>query len=244
MSRPRFYAPEAQPGAAVALPVEEAHHLRHVLRLAAGAEVAVFDGRGREWEARVIGADRRDGITVELSREIQPVAEPAVRVTLGIGMLKGDQMDAVVRDATMLGVAAVAPFVSAHVSVPSRAWKGEAARARWQRVAIASAKQCRRAVVPGIAPVTSFESLVRGAAFDVRLICVEPSSSDDTGAFCLPPRPATAIVLVGPEGGWTAEELMIARQSSATCVRCGPRTLRAETAPTVVLSALWTFWGW
>lgn len=218
--------------------------MRHVLRLAVGAEIAIFDGRGREWDARVAAMGRRGDVMVEPSREIAAAAEPAVRVTLGIGILKGDQLDTVVRDATMLGVVAIAPFVSAHVSVPSRAWKGEAARARWQRVAIASAKQCRRAVVPEIAPVAPFEDLARGAACDARLICVEPSPGEDRAVFHLPPRPSTAMVLVGPEGGWTAEELEVARQSGATRLRCGPRTLRAESAPTVVLSALWTVWGW
>jgi 16S rRNA (uracil1498-N3)-methyltransferase len=244
MSRPRFFVPDARPGAAaIALPAEEAHHLRHVLRLTVGADVAVFDGRGREWDARVTGVGPSDAVTVELVGEIPPATEPTVRVTLGIGILKGDQMNAVVRDATMLGVATVAPFVSAYVSVPSRVWKGDAVRARWRRIAIASAKQCRRAIVPEIAVATPFADLVR-APFDERLICVEPSSSDATTAFRLPPRPATALVLIGPEGGWAPEELEVARQSGATRLRCGPRTLRAETAPMVVLSALWTVWGW
>jgi 16S rRNA (uracil1498-N3)-methyltransferase len=165
-------------------------------------------------------------------------------VTLGIAVLKGDQMDAIVRDATMLGVVAVAPFVSAHVTVPSRVWKGAAAQARWQRVAVASAKQCRRAVVPEVAAVTPLADLLRGAAFDARVIAVEPSARGDDAVFRWPPRPSTALVLVGPEGGWTEEELDAARHAGATLVQCGPRTLRAETAPTVVLSALWTVWGW
>lgn len=234
------------PGATtVVLPAEEAHHLRHVLRLGEGAELSVFNGRGRQWTGRVLSADRHGTIAVELLGELAPPSEPAVRVTLGIGLLKGDQMDAVVRDATMLGVARIVPVVSSHVVVPARAWRGDAALARWHRVAVSSAKQCGRAVVPQITAASRFDEVLAGTDEDVRLICVEPShggaaiSVMETDA-----RPGTALALVGPEGGWSAAELTAAEARGFRRLHLGPRTLRAETAPTVLLSALWTAWGW
>lgn len=231
----------------MALPAEDAHHLLHVLRLGPGAELSIFDGQGREWAARVVSASKRGPVTVELRHEIAPVAEPPVRVILGIGVLKGDQMDAVVRDATMLGVAEIAPFISTHVAVAARAWRGGAALGRWQRIAVASAKQCARATVPAITPAEALDSLLARVTVDLRVICVEPAQA---GAGVEPiaigalVRPRSALVLIGPEGGWSTEDLASAERHGARRVSLGPRTLRAETAPTVLLSALWTIWGW
>ena len=238
---PRFLAPAAVKGdRPVTLTADEAHHLRDVLRLEVGAEVGVFDGCGREWRGRVT-AIQKESADIELVGEIAAVAEPPVLVTLGVALLKGDQMDAVIRDATMLGVAEIAPVMSAHVTVPSRAVKID----RWQRVAIASAKQCRRAVVPVVRPLAAFSEVLERRDVGARLICTEPGAAGaSAAAFAVPSRPASALLLVGPEGGWSAAELALAVQLGATPISLGPRTLRAEAAPTVALAALWTLWGW
>ena len=218
--------------------------MTHVLRLGVDDDVRVFDGRGREWIGRVASVGKA-GVTVEMFREVKPVAEPAVRVTLAVAVLKGDHMDGVVRDATMLGVTEIVPISSEHVTVPDRAWQSGVAVERWQRIAVASAKQCGRAVVPAIAPVSPLEAILANRPVDVRLMCVEP---DHAGAkkvaVTVASPPQTALALVGPEGGWTIAEIELAARHGARLVHLGPRTLRAETAPTVLLSALWTVWGW
>ena len=224
---------------------DEALHLARVLRLRPGDAVRVFDGRGCEWQGRVASIGRASA-TIALEGTVDPAAEPPVRVTLAAGILKGDQMDAIVRDATMLGAAAIIPVASAHVSVPPRAWRSGSAVERWRRVAIASAKQCGRAVVPEISPVTEFTALLEAPVFGPVIMCLEPGAAegvaDATGVGG--DRPAAALVLVGPEGGWSAAEVRLARARGAVPLRLGPRTLRAQTVPTVALSALWTMWGW
>jgi 16S rRNA (uracil1498-N3)-methyltransferase len=146
----------------------------------------------------------------------------------------------------MLGAFAIVPMVTTHVAVPSRAWKSTAALDRWRRVAVASAKQCGRAVVPAIDSVTSFADVLTSAPGVPVFMCVEPRLAADVMDKSGPsnPRPTAAVVLIGPEGGWSEAELDQARAAGATLVNLGPRTLRAETVPTVVLSALWTKWGW
>ena len=154
-------------------------------------------------------------------------------------------MDAVVRDATMLGVARIVPVVSSHVVVPARAWRGDVALARWHRVAVSSAKQCGRAVVPQLTAASRFDELIGAAREESRLICVEPSHGGAAMSLLgADPRPSAALALVGPEGGWSAAELAAADARGFRRLHLGPRTLRAETAPTVLLSALWTAWGW
>jgi 16S rRNA (uracil1498-N3)-methyltransferase len=211
-----------------------------VLRLSTGNEVGVFDGRGREWVGRVAAANK-NVVEIELIGESTPIPEPPVRVTLGVGLLKGDQMDVVVRDATMLGVAEIAPIVTDHAAVSARAVRAD----RWRRVAVASAKQCRRAVVPKVRSAATLNEILTGTRDSQQLICLEPGA---TGIEATPltalARPSTVLLLVGPEGGWSAAEIATAREAGAQAISLGPRTLRAEAAPAVALAGLWTVWGW
>lgn len=228
----------------VALDAADAHHLTRVLRMAVGDEVRVFDGRGREWLAHLAVASRSSA-SLNIIHEATPAPEPHVRVTLAIGLLKGEQMDAVVRDATMLGVFSIVPITTKHVAVPSGARKSATAIERWRRVAIASAKQCGRAVVPNVGAVTPFAEMLTSAPGVPSFMCVEPALAiQDAAGVKAGHRPVAAMVFVGPEGGWSADEVEQGRAAGATLVHLGPRTLRAETVPTVVLTALWTAWGW
>jgi 16S rRNA (uracil1498-N3)-methyltransferase len=236
----RIHAPHAEPPSVVVRGAE-AHYIARVLRLSANAEVCVFDGRGHEWSGR-LSAVTASSLTIDRLEPRAPVPEPPVQVTLAIAVLKGDQMDAVVRDATMMGASAIAPFVSAHVAVPERAWRNRSVE-RWVRVAIASARQCGRAVVPDVRAVTAFEALLQGAGADVKIVCIEPRVAGAVSVHAVTQRPR-AVLFIGPEGGWSNDEVALARGAGAHFVGLGPRTLRAESAPTVALTALWTTWGW
>jgi 16S rRNA (uracil1498-N3)-methyltransferase len=261
VSLPRFFAPDASTSAIVELSRDEAHHLKHVLRLGPGAAVAMLDGRGGEWAGEVASVSGR-AVTIARRDPLAPPPEPPIHVTLGVGMLKGDQMDTVVRDATMLGVGAIQPLMSSRVSVPrQRANSGGVDR--WRRIALASAKQCRRAVVPAIHTTTPLQSILEnnrpppspdrqvtlmpGMLMPAMLMFVEPGAHRAASMFSAAGwdrRPSTALVLIGPEGGWSPEELALALNCGAQLCHLGPRTLRAESAPIVALSAIWTAWGW
>lgn len=221
---------------------DEAHRLRHVLRLGPGDGVALFDGRGHEWMGRVKTVAKHS-VSIEDLAPCTPVAEARVPVSLACAVLKGDQMDSVVRDATMLGVARIAPMRTAHVTVPPRAWQSGAAQDRWQRVAVASATQCRRAVVPDVSAVRDFSECLRDDAA-LRLICVEPAFGTPTRPWTPGEAPSSVQLLIGPEGGWSDAELGEAFSAGAFAMTLGPRTLRAETAPIVALSQLAALWGW
>src|SRR5262249_25486877 len=147
----RFFAPALDLGdETVDLPRDEAEHLTRVLRLSAGDTVAVFDGRGHEFLARVIAGQRQRDVRVQLLSAIEPAEEPAVPLTLVQAVLKGDKMDEVVRDAVMLGVAAIHPIVSNRSETTVAAVAKGPRLERWRRVALASVKQSRRATLPEI----------------------------------------------------------------------------------------------
>jgi 16S rRNA (uracil1498-N3)-methyltransferase len=236
---PRFYAP-AIDGDLAELPPDEAHHLTRVLRLGEGDDVSVFDGRGSEWRARVERAGR-GGVRVRLVERVTPAAEPRVALTLAQAVLKGDKMDAVVRDATMLGVTAIQPLVTRRTIARATAARAESARERWRRVAIASAKQCRRAVVPDILPAAAFETWVQGVENGIMLI--EPDAPGASAGN--PPREPVnqAVLIVGPEGGWEEVEVAAGRGAGCAALTLAALTLRAETAPIVAISVLRGRWG-
>ena len=244
MAVPRVYWSGAAPSADgnVELTGDDAHRLRQVLRLAISDTLALFDGRGHEWVGHV-SAVTKHSVQVSALKPIEPVAEARVPVTLAVGVLKGDQMDAVVRDATMLGVAGIVPLRTSHVTVPPKAWQSGAAVERWQRVAIASATQCRRAVVPDVRTVTDYETCLREPA-GLRLICVEPGVAPPAGEWRSRAAPSSVQLLIGPEGGWAEAEVQQALASGAVAISLGPRTLRAETAPIVALTLVSAAWGW
>jgi 16S rRNA (uracil1498-N3)-methyltransferase len=242
---PRFFAPAAASGGRiVTLSEDEAHHAARVMRLRPGDALAVFDGAGHEWQARAVEISK-SAVQVELVEPIVPAQEPRVHITLIHAVLKGDHMDAVVRDATMIGVALVVPVITGHTAANVAAASGTKARERWQRVAIASAKQCRRAVVPRIEATASLEHVLRlGFGSHQGIVLAEPAAGPPHVALnALERAPERAAVAIGPEGGWRAEEIDAFRLAGFQPLTIGALTLRADAAALVAVSILRACWG-
>lgn len=250
--RPRFHVPDLDAAAAsVPVPDDEAEHLVRVLRLGVGAEVEVFDGRGGLWRAEVVEAGKRSA-SVRAIEPVAPAPEIGLPIDVVISVLKADKMDDVVRDAAMLGVTGIRPVVSDRSEISLATVEKSQRVARWQRIAVSSAKQCGRAVVPIVAPAQTLASYLARPVNAVRLICVEPETgltigSPLLGCRVLPvqmvPKPESAHVIVGPEGGWAPAELAAALSGGAVPISLGGRTLRADAAPLVALTALLTTWS-
>jgi 16S rRNA (uracil1498-N3)-methyltransferase len=243
----RFYAPGAHaPGDIVTLPEEEGEHLTRVLRLRPGDALRVFNGHGSEFDAVIDEVGRR-GVRVRLHASVEPAPEPRVAITLAQAVLKADKMDDVVRDATMLGVAEIQPVVTARTETSRAALARGARRERWERIAIASSKQCGRATVPRVFEPINFDELVESLGRMLLplpgLMLVEPgAAADATPASELDLSPQRgATVVVGPEGGWAPSEI---ERGAAVCrlITVGARTLRADAMCVVALSALFTMW--
>jgi 16S rRNA (uracil1498-N3)-methyltransferase len=241
ITRPRFYAPGLDPsGNETTLSSEESHHLVRVMRLTAGDEVSVFDGRGHEFQARVVRADK-SGAVVALGQALATPAEPAIAVVLVQAVLKGHKMDGVIRDATMAGVARVTPVVTERTLIGLTALDRAHAHERWQRIAISSAKQCRRAWLPEIEAPCTFQDWL-GRPFDgLRVLLAEPSAERELvepmrGVLTVPTRPTAVACVVGPEGGWSPAELDAAIASGCMLASLGSMTLRADAVGLVAVS--------
>jgi len=241
----RFFAPALDPGdETVMLPRDEAEHLTRVLRLGVGDTVAIFDGRGHEFLARVASAARRD-VRVQLLTRVEPAAEPPVPLTLAQAVLKADKMDDVVRDAVMLGVAAIQPLVTKRSETTVAALARGARRDRWTRVALASVKQSRRATLPDIRTPLTLEGYLSEPGPLLRLMFIEPGAGASVQTLAVlrnRPAPSDAAILVGPEGGWDEEEWTAAQAQGVELVTLGHRTLRADAVPIAAISILQFLW--
>ena len=246
----RFHAPSVTDiNERVQLPAEEAAHATRVLRLRSGAMVRVFDGRGREFRG-LLNVAKRGDVSVQTLEEVVPVREAQVVITLAQAVLKGRKLDAVVKDATMLGVAAIRPLLSANIDVPQAATAQPRARTRWERIAVSSAKQSGRAVVPTVHEPMAMTAYLQSAPddedCDLRIIFVEPANAEaHAGLAALGdrPRPKRATLMVGPEGGWTDDEVALATASGYEAATLGDRTLRADAMPIAALAVALFLWG-
>jgi 16S rRNA (uracil1498-N3)-methyltransferase len=225
----------------VTLPEDEAAHLVRVLRLKRGDAVRVFDGRGHEWRAEVAETGKK-GATLRLLRRVTAAAEGGVPITLAMAVLKSDKMDDVVRDAVMLGAAGLIPLITERTEVSRGTVERGRRTERWQRVAVASAKQCGRAVVPAIAEAAVFADWIVRPAGEPLIILVEPGAEVMMLPIRRMMRPARATIAIGPEGGWTPAEIAAAAKAGAAPITLGALTLRADAAPTVALAAFRTIW--
>lgn len=239
--RPRFYLPDVDPASGTGELVEdEASHLTRVLRLGEGAAIDVFDGRGGMFEARVAEASR-GRVRVRIVAPVAAAAEPGIRVALVVSVLKGDKMDAVVRDTTMMGVAAIQPIVSEHAETSVAAIERGRRAARWMRIAVSSVKQCGRAVVPAILPAVALGDWLKTPAEEARIGLVEPAAGSGAAFSDVAAAPSVALV-VGPEGGWSRAETDAMAAAGVRAVSLGPRTLRADAAPVAAMAALFEAW--
>ena len=237
----RFYAPDLDPSKQVpGFPPTRRITCSRCCRLAPGAIVGVFDGRGNEWRARVEVAGRE---AVEVSL-LEPVTaqRPTVDITLVQAVLKGEAMDNVVRDSTMIGIAALQPVLTARTTVKTSVTM--AAPERWRRIALASAKQCGAARLPAISEVMTFDAWLQSASVPA-FILVEPSTAAapmKMRQLAARPVPSHATLIVGPEGGWTADERDRAIAAGCSPLSIGPMTLRADAVALAAAAILFAIW--
>jgi len=241
----RFFAPTLDPGdETVTLSKGESEHLSRVLRLGVGEIVTVFDGRGSEFAARVLEASGRL-VRVQVLTRVEPAREAAVSITLGQAVLKGDMMDDVVRDAVMLGVSAVQPLITKRTEVTVANLVRGSRVERWRRVALASTKQSRRAVLPEIRIPLTIDTYLDEPRSALALMLVEPKAGAMPETFATlrtVSPPPEVLVMIGPEGGWAETEWAAAKQRGVRLLTLGERTLRADAVPVAALSVLYFLW--
>lgn len=222
-------------GRAVFTPAQ-ARQIETVLRLRVGDLVTVFDGRGREWTARL--AQTRPQAAFAVLTEEHPSERPSrVDLELAQVMPRGPAMDLIVAKATELGVSRIVPLEAAR-SVRRRAGPGP--WARWCRIVAEATEQCGRRRVPDLAePLTLDEFLHAHSSDHVLLACDNGRAARPLVAACRSLGSASAVtILVGGEGGLSVEEVNGVTAAGGELVTLGPRLLRADTAALAALAVV------
>jgi 16S rRNA (uracil1498-N3)-methyltransferase len=238
---PRFLCPfPLAPGAQVDLPEAAAHHALRVLRLKVGAHLILFDGRGGEWRAQIVGAGRTVRVALQEFDDRDP--ESPLDVTLVQALPSGDKMDWVVEKSVELGVAAIRPVAAKRCVVKLSAERMARRVAHWNHIASAACEQCGRNRVPQVAPVLDLpQYLAEVKGQNALCLLLAPETGISLRELARPAGPV--VVMVGPEGGWEEGEMRAAAAAGFGALRMGPRVLRTETAGAAVLAALQAVWG-
>jgi len=234
--------PDAVDGDRVAFEAAAAHHLGRVLRAAVGDVVQAVDPGGALLSVRLtaITARRAEGLIVGRAAL---ATESPLDLTLAQGVPKGDKMDGIVRMATELGVTRVVPLMTARTVVRLEPARWTSRLGRWQRIAKEAAQQSGRAAVPEIGAPRDVASWAREAGANGLLVCLWEEERAGLERR-LPPGPCPRVtVIVGPEGGLTADEVRGLADAGAVVASLGPRLLRTETAGAVAVALLQSRYG-
>ena len=229
-----FYCPPEKISAvSLTIDGDEFAHLVHVMRAKEGDEIRVVDGKGTAYDVR-LGEIRKKMVEGTIYHVERNHHEPPAAVTLAVGVLKNpSKFDFLVEKATELGVRTIIPMATSR-TLPHHA-KGD----RWQKLALAAMKQCGRSYLPEVRELTAFEDVVRlGTTSDAKLIAHEQPVDGGSPGVSPAKEGTSVIVLVGPEGGFTGEEILSAKKAGFVPVYLGERRLRTETAAIVVCAAL------
>jgi 16S rRNA (uracil1498-N3)-methyltransferase len=244
MSIHRFYiSPENWNPNALILRGNEAHHVRDVLRMKHGERAVVFNGRGREITAEIIGLARDE---IQLRKLQENESDPLrCRITLGQAIPKGKNMDLIVQKAVEIGATEIAPLISERTIVDLDRKEAEQKQAKWQQIAVEAAKQCGQNWLPTVQfPRKLKDFFAQQPGHDVRFIgSLQPDAlhlkqilSDYRERHS--DRPQSVLMMVGPEGDFTPAELALAKSNGCQPITLGPIILRVETAAIYCLSVL------
>jgi 16S rRNA (uracil1498-N3)-methyltransferase len=234
MRERRFLVHELPDSGEIEIAGPEAHHLLHVLRLRPGDEIVVFDGLGKQFRAVLTRCERAAAWAGSLTP--LPSRESPLELSLAVALPKADKMAIVVQKTTELGVRRLFPlFTSRTVVRPSDTHKQ---LARWRRTAEEACKQSGRAFVPIIAEPLPFDELLELDLPSTRLLLTGGGSN-----LTDKPEPLSCLAAVGPEGGWTEQEIAAALNRGFRPFALGPRTLRTETAAVTAAALLQWLWG-
>jgi 16S rRNA (uracil1498-N3)-methyltransferase len=209
---------------------DELIHLANVMRLRAGDAIRVVDGEGNAYGATISSVTKASAVCAITAHEVR-LREPARTLLLGVGLLKNPaRFEFLIEKSVELGVSAIVPLVT------ERTIARHAKSERWRKIAIAAMKQSGRSVLPAILPTSGFSAFIDQAPPGA--VCLLPHEQAPAEArITIPPGENPVVVAIGPEGGFSDEEVGYAAGKGFLVVTLGTRRLRTETAAIVAVAA-------
>jgi len=240
MRTTRLYCPEIDDTSDIfSLPVSAHRHAVQVLRLKQGAPLRLFNGSGLEVDVVLEQVSKRES-SVRIIERVNVDNESPLYTTLLQGISRGERMDYAVQKAVELGVNRIIPVETERCNVQLSGGRSDKRLAHWQGVMISACEQSGRSIVPELMGVMSLEeALLVETKADCRLV-LDPLAA--TGFSSLD-KQNNIVLLIGPEGGLSEQEVQLAKQADFQAVQFGPRILRTETATVAALAVIQTMWG-
>jgi 16S rRNA (uracil1498-N3)-methyltransferase len=229
----------------VTLEGSEAHHIAHVLRLKPGDRIMLVDGTGYEYESIIKGLEDQR-VEVEIQQTFGNSAGPGVQIVMAQAFLKEKKMDDLVRKLSELGIADWIPFFSNRTIARPEKNRLAGRMQRWKRIAAEAVKQCRRSDMLQISDPLNFkEVLDLSQSCDLRILFWENETAPLSRQIGSKDRmsPKKIMLMLGPEGGFSEQEVEIARQAGFEVAGLGPRILRAETATLAACTLIQFIYG-
>jgi 16S rRNA (uracil1498-N3)-methyltransferase len=217
----------------------DVNYLKNVMRLKVGDELSIMDSKSKEYNAK-IKSYSNDEIMVELLGEKHPKSESRVKITIAQGIPKNPKMDLVVQKATELGAQRIVPIKTERSIVKMSEDKEEAKVNRWQKIAKEAAEQSGRLIIPFVdEPIEIKELLIMKNDFDKCVVLWEMEKEMSIKRFLQENHDIKSLlVLIGPEGGFSHDEVEMVKKEGFISVNIGSRIVRTETAAITVLSMI------
>ena len=237
----RFYIEPSQiQGDSIEIIGEDVNHIKNVLRMKNGEKFILCDGAGTDYLCEFSGSKERNLVATVLEEKKSDTELP-VRLVLYQGLPKKDKMELIIQKAVELGAAEIVPVVTKRTIVKTEGGKEEKKLTRWQAIAESAAKQSGRGVIPTVAPIQTWkEALASMENLDYNVILYENAEGMTPTAECLKVagQKGSIGIFVGPEGGFTEDEVAQCKEHGAESLSLGKRILRTETAGLAMLSML------
>jgi 16S rRNA (uracil1498-N3)-methyltransferase len=239
MRRIRIYTDQPlQAPAQVELHDDTAHYVGKVLRLRIGDPLFVFNGDGYEYDGYVEDMSKKS-VLLTLEKQLSPQTESRLHTILGLGISRGERMDFAIQKSTELGVNVIVPLFTDHCEVKLAAERLDRRQQHWQQIAISACEQSGRVKIPIVAKPLVLDDWLKTVQAE-RKFLFDLSQQHILGGT----RPEGGVaLLIGPEGGLSANEQTLALREGFTGIALGGRVLRTETAPVAALSVLQYLWG-
>lgn len=238
----RFYVPlNLTVGQKFTLPEDKARHIVQVLRLSVGAEIVLFNGDGFEYSATLIEVTKKRS-SVTILTKATGCQESALNIHLLQGLSMGDRMDITIQKTVELGVNSICPINTARSNVKLSGERLAKKSRHWAKIIQSACEQSGRNILPELHETSSFELLVNQyASSPILKLILHPIANNRLRGF--DDDVNEVVLLIGPEGGFSDAELLLAEKSGFLMTSLGPRILRTETAAMAMIAGMQVRWG-
>ncbi len=234
-----YHSSALDPGQNIALDKKPSHHLIRVLRAKKGSEISLFNGDGYEYLAEILEENTKH-CQIRIKAKTRIDNESPLNITLLQGISRGDRMDTCIQKSIELGVHTIIPVLCQRTGTSLKGERAEKKLNHWQQITISACEQSGRCFIPEIKATIDFTQAVQNTHSDHKII-LAPGAENTINSIPVPKN--NICILIGPEGGFTEEEIQLATDNGFISISLGPRILRTETAGPACIAIAQTLWG-